>query len=503
MAEGNPAIQQMAVQMMNPQYVQQQQKFALQQAMAQQMMQEGAQQPSDNQLANPGGQVIRNSPISALAHALQQGLGGYMANKAIQNNADAYASMNAPQTPAPGSNAMLDGQGPTNANAAALGNAMAPQGGTNGLPSMTDILRENTAPILTKSQLDTQRELAEKGMQMVNGQVVPIPGFNAATAGTAGAVKGAETANSFVQTPEGPALGSSLMGKDVSAPSSPAALPAPAAGVDPAVPTQDAKPPVAGDGQPLLPNLKSIPTPDPKGIPNYATPNTTSGVNLNKQFTDDDQKANAAFANQAQSLGQEKSRITNLINTYKQVQSGTLTAQDPEFFQKLAAAGFNDSPEQLNNLAGFQTATQNHILQILGQLKDTNANLEGGQAQRQFASSLNALLEKGESVKAQPQALWNILTQAQGQVDHHMDMMDAYQKVGGMGNRLNNGATMPADTFATQFTLAHPIDNYVQQAQQTIPAFKGMGGNATTAPSLPNGITAADIQAEMARRSQK
>lgn len=90
MAEASNGIQQMALLMLNPQFAAQQQKFALQQQLAQQMIQEGAKQPATNQLANPGGQVVQNSPVAALARALQQGLGVYSANKNIQNQVDMY-----------------------------------------------------------------------------------------------------------------------------------------------------------------------------------------------------------------------------------------------------------------------------------------------------------------------------------------------------------------------------------------------------------------------------
>lgn len=98
---GNPNIQQMAVLMLNPQLAAQQQKFQLQQAMAQQMMQEGAQQLPDAQLANPGGMVIKNSPLGGAARGIEKALGAYMMNKNLDDQTKMYQGMagNNPSAP--------------------------------------------------------------------------------------------------------------------------------------------------------------------------------------------------------------------------------------------------------------------------------------------------------------------------------------------------------------------------------------------------------------------
>lgn len=482
-----------------------------QQALAQQMMQQGGEQPNPNETINEGIGGARTVPMNrwgALARMGEQLSGAYLQNQNNQKLGALLANgqgMQSPQQAGTGENGPQAGPLlPWQQNAATGGTGAPPpqmqQGPMNQSMTPQEMLAERIMPGSGIAQYKQRMELANQGMMVQNGQIVPIPGFNQAKAGTAGAVKGAETGNSFVSTPEGPVLGSNLMGNRNPAPQqNPQIRPAiPGANPNPVSPQGNGGPivlnpgvqasskiPMAKDGVPLLPNLTQIPPADPHGLPNYGTPNTESGVNLNKQLTDGDVKANAAFANQSQSLGQEATRIQNLINTYQQIKSGTLTAQDPAFFQKLAAAGINDNPQQLSTLAGIQTATQNHILQIIGQIKDTNASLEGGQASRTFGSTINKLTEEGESAKDQPQALWNIITQAKGQVDHHLDMMQGYQQVGGMGNRLMNGTTMPADMFATQFTLAHPIDNYVQKAQQQTAPFMGMPGNNAQQQSSP------------------
>ena len=117
--------------MLNPQFAAQQQKFALQQAMAQQMMEQGSQQEPTAQLANPGGMVIQNSPWLGLSRAVEKGLGAYSAQKSIADQMQSYQDL-ANRQKAPSQSAldssMSNGQGPTVANAQALGNAM---GGSN------------------------------------------------------------------------------------------------------------------------------------------------------------------------------------------------------------------------------------------------------------------------------------------------------------------------------------------------------------------------------------
>lgn len=427
--------------MLNPQFAAQQQKFALQQAMAQQMMQEGSQQPSDNQIANPGGMVIQNSPLASLSRAVEKGVGAYSANKAIGDQMAAYQN---------------------------LGNSSGLGSDTSGNPLMP-----------------TQREM------LIDG-IVPGMGKAAYETRVAGLKKLSETGNSFVETPQGPVLGSKLLGGN----SAPATTPA-ASNVPPlqtTTPSPVAKPvtltrngqdvnsdiPLAGDGKPLLPTITKIPAPDPSGTPSFKTENTKTGVEQTLQDQKDAAEGNKAFATTAQSLGQEKSRLDNLIQVYKDVQSGTLTAQNPDFFNKMAALGFNDDPKSIKDLAGIQTATQNHILQVIQQIKDTNANAGGGAPTRTFGSEISQLLENGESTKGQPEALWNVIGQAKGVVDHHLDMVNGWIKAGGLGNRLAGGYTMRPDDYATQFSTAHDISNYRDKALKDMGPFKGMAGNTGT-----------------------
>lgn len=122
MADASNGINFMA--MLNPQFAAQQQKFALQQQLAQQMMQQGSEEPANNQLANPGGQVVQNSPWAALSRAVEKGTGAYLSNKAIGDQLAAYQTLHDQLNNSPNGNTQ----------AQALGNGLAGNNGaTNGM----------------------------------------------------------------------------------------------------------------------------------------------------------------------------------------------------------------------------------------------------------------------------------------------------------------------------------------------------------------------------------
>lgn len=448
--------------MMNPQFASQQLQIQRQQALAQQMMDEGSQQPSTAQLANPGGQVVSNSPWAAAGRALEKGLGGYMQGKALADQMQSYQGlhdqMSAPQ------------------NSQALANGIM---GNNGASDpMSDPYAMIDPATALKAHFDR---------------------MNAAP------IKAAETANTPYITPQGTyTMGSQLMGQQKPQASLPMRRASNPVSVDetPAAPVilsrngQDidqASPAMASDGKPFLPNVIKIPPADPSGTPKFKTENTKTGVEQTMQDQKDAAEGNKAFATTAQSLGQEAARLDNLIKVYKDVQSGTLTAQNPELFNRLAALGFHDDPNSIKDLAGIQNATQNHILQVIQQIKDTNANAGGGAPTRVFGSEISQLLENGESTKGQPEALWNVIGQAKGVVDHHLDMVNGWQKAGGLGNRLAGGYTMRPDDFAQQFSTNHNIVDYRDKALKEMGPFKGMAGNdgSTSSSNIKtiNGVT--------------
>lgn len=448
MAEASNSINFMA--MLNPQFAAQQQKFALQQAMAQQMMEDGSKQEPTAQLANPGGQVIANSPWAALSHAVEKGVGAYSAQKAIGDQLAAYKDMGQSSSP----------QDPN---------------GMNQTELLHDMMARGSGTAEYQNRMAGSRKAAEESaIPRITPQgtytTVPVPSPNAPPVA-------APAASSPIMPPKvnpgtiPPADQASTM-RDMYSEDTPA-KPVILQGAS----DEQAAVPAASDGKPFLPNIKNISNSDPSGTPKFKTDNTTTGVEQTKQDIKDAADGNKAFAGEAQSLSQQGAQLNNLIGVYKDMQSGTLTMQNPEFFNKLVGMGIITNPSEIKDVAGAQQATQNHILQIIGQIKDANANAGGGAATRTFGSEITNLLEKGESAKAQPEALWNVIGQAKGLVDHHLDMINGWQKSGGLGNRLAGGYTMRPDDYAQQFNLNHQITDYRNKALKDMGPFKGMTGN--------------------------
>lgn len=461
-----------------------------QQALAQQLMDQGSQMQEPNMLANPGGFVVPISPLQGLSKALEKSLGGYMQGQADRKQAALYQALANPNksvTDALSTGSPLPGQvGPTQQNLP-LAQALMQTQGQSTPTAMSDpqfmrdmmvvgpedaykgyIARQDA---ILKNQLDTQK--AEQTNTYTDAQGVThrlntLP----------------NTAANLSTRPPMPA-------------SAPSSAPTPPDNGPPAKPvvlsSDKADAPMAADGKPLLPTVKTVPPADPSGTPRFKTDNTKTGVEQTIQDQKDAAEGNKAFAAMSQSLSQEKARLDNLIQIYKDVQSGTLTAQNPEFFNKMAALGFSDDPKSLHDLAGIQNATQNHILQVIQQIKDTNANAGGGAPTRVFGSEIGKLLDEGESAKNQPEALWNVIGQAKGLVDHHLDMINGWNAVGGLGNRLAGGYTMRPDDYATQFSLHHNISDYRDNALKEMGPFKGMAGNTgSAAPPVTktiNGVT--------------
>lgn len=261
----------------------------------------------------------------------------------------------------------------------------------------------------------------------------------------------------------------------------PNVIPNPIPGTTPGVPAAPPKVPMALDGKPLIPGMTNLFKPDPTGTPNFGPVKTKQDADLVTQNQKELGDGDKEFTTLANSFNNEGTRLNNLIDLFKQTQSGTAMAQFPELVSKAVAMGIVKDPATIKNLSDLQTANQNFILDVIGQIKDTNANVGGGAAARTFGSEISELLENGQSVKNQPQALWNVISQAKGLVDQHTDMLNGWNTVGGRGNRIAAGQTMLPDTYAQKFLLAHPTQPYIQNAQQTMGPFKGMA-NAKGVP---------------------
>jgi len=244
-----------------------------------------------------------------------------------------------------------------------------------------------------------------------------------------------------------------------------------------------ATPPKAADGKPIIPGMTNLFQPDPSGNPKYNTPNTTQGVKMAEENATEDNKANLSMTSSITSLKDEQFRLNELADIYKGFQSGTFTALNPELVSKLQSLGVVSNPSTLKTLGDAQAATETHIMQVLKQIKDANATMEGAPT-RTFSSEVSELLDQGPSVKMQPAALYNTLAQAKGVVDYHADMINGWNKIGGLGNRINNGSTLRPNDYARQFTLSHNIEDYKKAVQDQWGPFKGMTPPANRPPLI-------------------
>lgn len=452
-------------------------KLQQQQALATQLMADAEPRKDINATigSGPYAQVAPYSPLEGASKALEKGLGGFLQGKSTAQLADALQSQSGSTQSDPSAPTIQERY--AEALQPGMGKTMLEARLKNQYAGPTKLSETKNTPYLTA------QNTYEMGSDIVGGNNAASP--NSPSPAPSPQITSQPLPPISGQLKQGTPAGDQAIndvfgGNEGSAP--------------PTAPVNlysDKQSPKAADGKPLLPDINSIPIPDPSGTPKFKTENTKTGVEQTIQDQKDAAEGNKAFAATAQNLGQENARLDNLINVYKDVQSGTLTAQNPEFFNKMAALGFRDDPKSIKDLAGIQNATQNHILQVIQQIKDTNATAGGGAPTRTFGSEITKLLEDGESSKGQPEALWNVIGQAKGLVDHHLDMVKGWNTVGGLGNRLAGGYTMRPDDYAQQFSLHHNISDYRDAALKKIGPFKGMPGN--TGKSLPPGITDADV----------
>lgn len=258
------------------------------------------------------------------------------------------------------------------------------------------------------------------------------------------------------------------------------------------------------DGKPITPLVANAKyAPHPGGVPDYDVPNNESGKAMVPEFIKADIKSNQDINGGLSSLQNEQFRINELAKIYQQVQAGTLTAQNPDYFNKLAALGIKDSPDDIQKLGGIQAAMQNHVLQLINQYKDTN-NSMGEAPTRMFGGVINNLIEHGENAGKQPGGLYTVLTEAKALVNRNIDLVQGWNDVGGLGNRLADGKTQRPDDFIRDWSLSHTPESYITDAQKDTPAFKGMRPAITNKmiadAAIKSGKTEAQIKNDMKAR---
>lgn len=321
--------------------------------------------------------------------------------------------------------------------------------------------------IKASQERNTPQKMADDTYQL-GGGAFGSPAAGMLTPQPGGAPPAPQTVNGRPQAPENM---DELLNQQTQSP-----------GNAPAAPSTPANIPMASDGKPLVPGMTNLFKPDPTETPFFGNPKTKNAVDLVNQNQKDLSEGDKEFTTLANSFNNEGTRLNNLIDIFKQTQSGTAMAHFPELLNKAVSLGIVKDPSTVKNLSDLQTANQNFILDVIGQIKDTNANLGGSTAARTFGSEINELLEHGQSVKDQPQALWNILSQAKGLVDQHTDMLNGWQAIGGRGNRAAGGHTMLPNDYSQAYLLAHPSKAFIKNAQDSMGTFKGMPGNGGASP---------------------
>lgn len=288
----------------------------------------------------------------------------------------------------------------------------------------------------------------------------------------AGAVKSEQEAQTPQKMPDGTyKLGAGLFGTKA----------APAPNAQTAVPQAAAEMPVAMDGKPLLPGIK-LPQADASGTPKYNVDNTDLGQNQGKIFQTADDKANDEMTINLSNVSKEQYRLKQLSDVYKQTQSGTLLAQNPDIANQLIAWGVIKDPAQVHDVALIQKGIANQAIQIIQMTKDANANI-GAAPARLFGSEITNMQKKAENPGSQPEANYEVLTDAMGLANHMSDMAKGWDSIGGLGNRAANGYTLRPSVYARQFIENHDIQDYKEAAKKQVGPFKGMAGASGATPS--------------------
>jgi len=240
---------------------------------------------------------------------------------------------------------------------------------------------------------------------------------------------------------------------------------------------------LAADGKPIIPQIKNIGLlkSDPQGMPSYNTPNTETGVALQKDMQKEDIEANAEMTSNMSNIQKEQYRLQQLVTAYKGAQSGTFMAQYPEVAKGLVAAGYL-SPDDIHNLSMIQKAIANQAIQVIQQTKDANANL-GDAPMRMFGSELANMQKKAENAGSTPEANFEVITDAMGLANHAADMYKGWDAIGGLGNRLQNGTTLRPANYARQFIETHNPQDYKEASMKAIGQFKGQS-TGSSAPKL-------------------
>lgn len=468
MAEATNGIQQMAVMMLNPQFAAQQQKFALQQQLAQKMMEQGAEQPPNAQLANPGGMVIKNSPLGGAARGIQQALGAYMLQKNIADQAEAYKNMGQNNTTAP-----EDPNAPTmgeKLSGLLYGDKLATAGYEQRMKN-TNMTTEAGLKTYTDANGVTHmvRDVMGGGAPTSAATPSPLPWQQPNTPPAASAIAKPPMEAPLPSMPDASSIPKA---GGIGAPGGEVNLQMPNADASSA-PPDNSNVPMAKDGKPFISSVTRNSYEEGAG-PKYNTPTTKYGVETASALRDSDIKAYDKMGSQANNSSQMQGRLGYMEDALKSGNAGNIISQNPELANTLIAAGVISDKGAINDIAKFQAYEGAQVQEAINQIR--SASPDSPQA-RVLAQEFNAISEKMGNPSQRPEAIHEIMAMTQGFADWNKDMAEGYRAMHGLDNRNANGATLRPVDYQMGFEKEHPVYDYVKMSRKEIGPFKGMAGN--------------------------
>jgi len=195
--------------------------------------------------------------------------------------------------------------------------------------------------------------------------------------------------------------------------------------------------PNASDGKPYI-NTDKYYAPDNTGMASFHYENTNIGVADAIGKNEILRKENSNLSQSIQGFINEANQIDNLSSMLQLEKSEDILSNNPNIIAKMIEYGIISSPEIF--------------------------------------------------VKLKPEELHRILGRAKGYIDYNLDMAKGWEAIGGTGNRLAGGYTMPLSDYVQKFSNAHDINDYKANAEKNMPAFAGMTENATITKTI-NGVT--------------
>jgi hypothetical protein len=454
---------QMFTAMNNPQFAAQQQSLARQQAIAQQIMEQGNQPEDVNKLANPGGFVVPYSPLLAASKAAEKGLGAYMQKQLDEKQLAAYQSLAGGVQ----GGATADASGSPQQ----LGNAM-------DSPNMNDVINEGVAPELMKANYAlrnagpmkaaetantpyiTPQGTYQMGSQINNSKPTPAQNLGAAM------MPPAQKTPAPMNQTNAEKMTSLFGGQELGTPP----IEAPAQPVNLSAPTS-ADAPLAAGGKPLIADMSNFTKAEGAG-PKYATENTKQGVELASKFADSDIKAYEAMGTQASNVEQMKGRLDFMADAMKSGNAGNIISQYPDFANKLIASGIITDKGSINDVAAFQAYEGAQVQEALNQIKAAAPD------NRIMQTEFNKISEKLGDPSQRPEAIHEIMSMTKGFANWTKDMVGSYNDIGGLDNRRKtSGTTLRPLEHQLQFEKSHDVYDYIKAARKDIGPFNGMAGN--------------------------